>query len=99
MGVNGRPNGDPRGNSVSRRARRLWFLSVEAGWGGDGETVPCWECCVLLEFEDIFTDRIIRGEDGGTYRRDNVAPHCCRCSGRQGQARSIQLILARRAAA
>ncbi len=98
MGVNCRPNGDPRGSSVQRRARRFWLLSAAAGWGGDGETVPCWECGVLLEFDDLFVDRIIRGEDGGTYGRDNIAPHCCPCSGRQGQARSIAIVVAKRLA-
>lgn len=98
MGVNGRPLGDPRGNSMARRRRRIWLLSIEAGWGGDGETVPCWDCGVLLEFDDLFVDRIIRGEDGGRYTNDNVAPHCCPCSGRQGQARSIAIVVAKRRA-
>lgn len=98
MGVNGRPNGDPRGGSEARRRRRLWLLDPASGWGGDGETVPCWECGVLLEVEDVYVDRIIRGEDGGTYARDNIAPHCCPCSGRQGQARSIAIVIMKRIA-
>lgn len=91
MGVNGRPNGDPRGSARQRRARKLWLLSPEAGWGGDGVDVPCHECGVLIEFEDLFADRIIPGELGGRYVRGNLAPHCSLCSGRQGQARTIQL--------
>lgn len=91
MGVNGRPCGDPRGSAAQRRARKVWLLSPAAGWGGDGETVPCWECDVLLEIDDVFADRIIPGEDGGRYVKANVAPHCSLCSGRQGQRRTIAL--------
>lgn len=91
MGVNGRPNGDPRGSAAQRRFRKLWLLSSEAGWGGDGLDVPCHECGVLCEFDDLFVDRLIPGERGGRYARDNIAPHCCRCSGRQGQSRTTQL--------
>lgn len=79
------PNGNKRGSSRDRRARKLWLVSEESGWGGDGETVPCWECNVLLEVEDIFADRIIPCIDGGRYTRDNIAPHCELCSHKQGQ--------------
>lgn len=79
------PNGNDRGSSADRRRRKLWLISPEAGWGGDGETVPCWECSVLLELPDLFADRIIPGCVGGTYARTNIAPHCDRCSHRQGQ--------------
>lgn len=79
------PNGNQRGSSYQRRARKLWLVSVAAGWGGDGETVPCWECCALLEICDVFADRIIPYCEGGTYARNNIAPHCELCSHRQGQ--------------
>ncbi len=87
----GRCNSAERGSSHARRSRRLWLLTEGAGWGGDGETVPCWECHVILWFEDIFVDRIIPGERHGRYTRDNIAPHCCLCSCRQGQRRTTQL--------
>ena len=95
--LNGRCNSNERGSSADRRARKLWLLSPGAGWGGDGETVPCWDCGVVLEYPDLIADRIIPGERGGTYRRDNIAPHCLPCSCRQGQFRTVQLAAARRA--
>lgn len=91
MGANGRPNGDPRGNCRQRRAHKLWLLSSESGWGGDGLDVPCWECGVLIEYEDLIRDRIIPGERGGRYVFSNLAPHCHPCSHRQGQRRTIAI--------
>lgn len=90
--TNGRCNSRERGSALSRRRRRAWLLSADGGWGGDGVTVPCWECGVVLWDEDLFVDRIIAGERGGTYRRDNIAPHCCLCSCRQGQLRSVAIM-------
>lgn len=80
------PNGNQRGSSYDRAARKSWLLSPAAGWGGDGETVPCWTCGVLCGPNDVelFADRIIPAVGGGTYRRDNIAPHCDLCSHRQG---------------
>lgn len=94
--TNGRCNSNERGSAADRRRRRRWLLSPEARWGGDGETVPCWQCGVLLEFEDLFVDRIIPGERGGRYDRDNIAPHCELCSCRQGQWRTVEIGMARR---
>lgn len=90
---------DHRGAASDRRARRAWLLSPEAGWGGDGETVPCWECGVLCGPDDVdlCVDRIIPGERGGTYRRSNIAPHCALDSHRQGNRRARQLVAERRA--
>lgn len=81
------PNGNQRGSSYQRRARKAWLLSPEAGWGGDGQSVPCWECGVLCGPDDaeLIADRIIPWCQGGTYIRSNVAPHCDRCSHQQGQ--------------
>lgn len=93
--TNGRCNSNERGSAKQRRARRRWLLSVEAGWGGDGFDVPCWDCGVLLEFEDLYVDRIIPGEDGGRYTRGNIAPHCCLCSCRQGQVRTTAIRIGR----
>lgn len=90
--TNGRCNSAERGSSYERRARRLWLVTVAAGWGGDGETVPCWECHVVLWVEDIYVDRLIPGERQGRYTRDNIAPHCAVCSCRQGQRRTSELL-------
>jgi hypothetical protein len=87
----GRRNTNERGSSYERRRRKLWLISPEAGWGGDGIDVPRWDCGVLVELEDLIADRIIRGEDGGRYTRDNIAPHCPLCSCRQGQRRTMEI--------
>lgn len=102
--VSGRCNTNERGGSPARRARKAWLLSPEAGWGGDGETVPCWEpdCGILVgpgADLDLIADRIVCGEDGGRYTRDNIAPHCLLCSCRQGQRRTNEIRAAARAAA
>lgn len=97
--TNGRCNTNERGSSHERRRRKLWMLSALAGWGGDGETVPCWECGVLLWFEDLICDRLWPGELGGRYTRDNIAPHCGLCSCRQGQRRSTAILALKRLAA
>lgn len=69
----GRLNGDKRGNAQQRRARRFWMLSPEAGFGGNGEKVPCVHCGAMLAYDEIDVDRIV---PGGSYRRDNVQPSC-----------------------
>lgn len=89
---------DLRGSSYDRRARRAWLLSPSAGFGGDGTKVPCWECGALVDDDTMIVDRIIPGELGGTYRRDNIRPHCRTCSCRQGARRTLELWQARRAA-
>lgn len=90
--ISGRSNRNERGSSYDRRARRAWLVSPEAGFGGDGTTVPCWECGAVLTVETVIADRRIPGELGGTYRRDNIqGPHCVRCSCRQGQRRTAEL--------
>ena len=93
------PNGNHRGSSYDRARRKAWLLSPEAGWGGDGETVPCWTCGVLCGPDDVelFADRIVPHINGGTYRRDNLAPHCDTCSHRQGQRITALMLAARRA--
>ena len=89
--TNSREYTNCRGNNRQRRARKLWMLSPEAGWGGDGIDVPCWECGVLCEYDDLFIDRIIPAERQGCYHRENIAPHCGLCSHRQGQRRTVEL--------
>jgi hypothetical protein len=75
-----RNGGEKRGNSYDRKARRL-FLLVKFG---DGETAPCWECSVTVDFSTLVVDRIKMGVDGGKYTRDNIRPHCKTCSDLQG---------------
>ncbi|QHB37391.1 HNH endonuclease [Mycobacterium phage BirdsNest] len=82
---------DKRGSSYDRRARREWLVSTAAPWGGDGEKVPCWECGAMVSTATMCVDRIIPGEEGGTYRRDNIRPHCPTCSHRQGYRRMCEL--------
>lgn len=101
MGVSRQHTGDDkRGSSYDRRARRAWLLSAASGFGGDGTKVQCWEpeCGTFVTAETMCVDRIIPGELGGTYRRDNIRPHCSLCSHRQGQRRTTELFHARRAA-
>lgn len=87
--TNGRCNTNERGSAADRRARKRWLLSPAAGWGGDGLDVPCWDCGVLCEYDDLVADRIIAGHRGGTYCRSNIAPHCALCSSRQGQRLTV----------
>jgi hypothetical protein len=78
------PNGsDPtRGNNRQRKARKLWLLATF----GDGETCACWECGATVRYETLCVDRITPACDGGTYRRNNIRPHCLTCSCKQGAA-------------
>lgn len=76
----GHRNTNERGNAKQRRARKQWLLNTF----GDGESAPCFECGTAVTFDTIFVDRIIPHEEGGTYRRDNIRPHCASCSCKQG---------------
>lgn len=89
------PNGNDRGSSYDRRARRAWLISPAAGFGGDGTKVPCWECGALVNDATIHVDRIIPAHQGGRYIRSNIRPHCPTCSHREGQR--IRWALARAA--
>jgi hypothetical protein len=40
----------------------------------------CYRCGELLTVDMVSADRIVPGCDGGTYRRDNIRPACCRCN-------------------
>lgn len=93
--TSGRCNSNERGSSYDRRARRAWLVSPEAGFGGDGTKVPCWECGAMVSVKTMHVDRIIPGEQGGRYRRDNIRPHCQGCSCRQGVKRTHALARAR----
>ena len=88
----GRTNRNERGSSYDRRARRRWLVSAEAGFGGDGVKVPCWECGAMLTEDNVTPDRIVPGSEGGTYRRSNIrGPHCTTCSCRQGARMTAEL--------
>jgi hypothetical protein len=87
----GRSSANERGSSYDRRARRNWMLSPAAPFGGDGEKVACWECGAMVSFKTLRVDRIIPGEFGGTYRRNNIRPHCVTCSCRQGFRRMREI--------
>lgn len=89
------PNGNQRGSSYDRRARRAWLLSPAAGFGGDGVKVACWECGAMVNDRTLFVDRIIPCHEGGRHRRDNIRPHCATCSHREGQ-RTKTLLAAER---
>lgn len=68
-----RHGGDKRGNSQSRKMRKLWMLAT---WG-DGQTCPCVHCHNAVSFPTVEADRIV---PGGPYRRDNVQPSCRACN-------------------
>lgn len=87
----GRSNSNERGSAANRRARRAWLLSAVSGFGGDGEKVACWECGTMVDTRTLIVDRIVPGELGGRYTRDNIRPHCPTCSCRQGAARTWEL--------
>lgn len=91
----GRCNTNERGNSRERRARKMFLLDRH----GDGKQAPCWECGTAVTFDTMRVDRIIPGEDGGTYRRNNIRIHCGSCSGRQGQRRTAAILAQKRRAA
>ena len=66
-----------KGNSYQRRARKVYLLSETAGFGGNGATVPCSaHPNELLTYETLTSDRIVPGNHGGTYARNNVRPMC-----------------------
>jgi 5-methylcytosine-specific restriction endonuclease McrA len=79
----GRPSrqgGDARGSSAQRRARKGYLLTL---WG-DGESCPCSYCQMPLTFATVEADRIIAGNHGGSYRRENVIPACRACNAARG---------------
>lgn len=62
---------------------KTWILTTMVRGSG----VPacrCWECGKLLTVKTVIPDRIVPGCEGGTYRRENLRPHCKDCSERQG---------------
>jgi hypothetical protein len=79
-------NGDGgRGNARDRAARRRYLLTAQAGWGGNGETVPCAaalgsRCEGLVGYDTMNVDRIVPGCLGGRYVRTNIRPTCFTCN-------------------
>lgn len=73
--MHGRRGGDHRGNTQSRRRRKLWLLRTF----GDGDTCRCFWCPEMLTYATVEADRHpIQGKDGGSYRRGNIVPACRR---------------------
>lgn len=92
-------NGNSTGSSYARRRRKLWLLSPDAGFGGDGKWVRCHlrcspKCLVWVTFATLWVDRIKPGCEGGTYARGNIQPSCGWCN----MAHGSRLGLARRRA-
>jgi hypothetical protein len=79
----GHRNSNERGGSAQRRIRKQWLLDTF----GDGTTAPCSEadCDTLVDLWTIHVDRIVPAYLGGTYRRENIRPHCPYHSRLQGQ--------------
>lgn len=94
----GHSNGNESGNSYDRRRRRLWLVSPEAGFGGDGSKVLCQVCQqVWVTVENMFVGRIIPRHKGGRYVRGNVRPECSGCSCAEGGQVSQAMKAAKRA--
>lgn len=74
------PNGNQRGSSYARRRRKLWILATF----GDGISVLCFNCDVVLLYSTLTVDRITPGARGGTYRRGNIRPACLACNSSLG---------------
>lgn len=82
MTTRGCSNKNDTGNNKQRRARKLWLL----GTFGDGITVQCVHCAVVLFYSTLTVDRIIPGCRGGRYTKDNIQPSCGPCNSRLGGA-------------
>ena len=95
----GTTNRNARGGASARRARKLWLLSPEAGFGGDGVKVACaFECGTILDFDTVTADRHpVAGADGGTYKRSNIRTACGPCNfadgGRLGNRRKLAQVI------
>lgn len=76
----GTSNKNQAGSSRDRRRRKLWLLATF----GDGVTVACVHCAVVLFYSTLSVDRVVPGCRGGTYRRGNIQPSCLPCNSRLG---------------
>jgi 5-methylcytosine-specific restriction endonuclease McrA len=89
----GMPNGNARGSSYARRARKLFLLNKF----GDGIKAPCWECGAEVDYTTIVVDRITPAHKGGTYRRANIRVHCHYCSNKEGALTAHEIMAAAKA--
>lgn len=96
----GTTNQNVRGNVTDRRRRREWLvetfradvdladdsgLQIEVPRGEGVPAARCSTCPTLLTVDTVQVDRYpVPGCEGGTYRRDNIRPHCGPCSERSG---------------
>jgi 5-methylcytosine-specific restriction endonuclease McrA len=84
----GTTNGNARGSSADRAARRAFLLTSYAAnvKVDDLPTCRCYRCGILLTEATITVDRIVPGCLGGTYRRNNIRPACAPCNSSTGGA-------------
>ncbi len=57
---------------------QVWLVEVPRGEGE--KACRCYRCGYLLVFATLTVDRIIPGDKGGTYRRNNIRPACGSCN-------------------
>lgn len=85
----GTTNGNRRGSTADRRARKLWLLKTyraNLSLTRNGGYCRCYRCGCLLDVHTLTVDRIIPGVHGGTYRRNNIRPACGTCNSKHGGA-------------
>lgn len=78
---------DSRGSAEDRRRRKQYLLDVY----GDGSTVKCWLCGLMLTYATLTVDRVVPGAYGGRYIRKNIRPACGPCNSRDGNEIKKQL--------
>jgi hypothetical protein len=88
----GTTNRNQRGNTRDRSARRAWLVATfqaNHSMTPDGKPCPsgqgakacrCYRCGTLLTYATVTIDRIVPGNHGGTYRRNNIRPACAKCN-------------------
>ena len=82
--MRGTTNGNVRGNSADRRARRRYLLRTFAA--NRPGFCRCYRCGALLSEDNVTVDRIVPGCLGGRYVRENIRPACSRCNSETGGA-------------
>lgn len=96
----GTTNRNVRGSTRDRAARRRWLvetfranydvdhLGFTVALGAGTPACRCYRCGKLLAEYTVTVDRIVPGNHGGTYRRNNIRPCCGLCNAATGsQAR------------